>query len=442
MPGETVTDVNGHGTHVASTVAGTGAASDGKEKGVAPGADLAIGKVLNDAGSGAESWIIEGMEWGAGTRRRRLDEPGQPGGQRRHRPDGPRRRLAQRVDAARCSSSRPATTAGSAASARPAPRIRALTVGAVDGADERAYFQDMGPRLGDAVVKPEIVAPGVDVLAARSSASERRRSLRLAVRHVDGHPARRRRSRDHRAAAPRLDRRTDQATPWSARPSRWPARRRTRSAAAGSTSRPRPSATSSPPRASSSATTPGRTTTTPRSTGRSPTPTSPTPTSRSTSPRPSPPTTCSPAPDGLVTLSGRPGHGARRRHGRRDGHRYAGPPAQRARRTPAPIVASAGGEQVAQTAVGLVKEEERYDLEIRALDRKGKPTGGFVTLYRYGDQYVSTLELDPATGTVADPAAAARRLQRHRAGCRSTPTAAASRSWATPTSWSARPTRR
>ncbi|MEU4681146.1 S8 family serine peptidase [Micromonospora sp. NPDC023737] len=30
-------DVSGHGTHVASTIAGTGAASDGKEKGVAPG---------------------------------------------------------------------------------------------------------------------------------------------------------------------------------------------------------------------------------------------------------------------------------------------------------------------------------------------------------------------------------------------------------------------
>ena len=37
---EDVLDYNGHGTHVASTIAGTGAASDGKEKGVAPGARL------------------------------------------------------------------------------------------------------------------------------------------------------------------------------------------------------------------------------------------------------------------------------------------------------------------------------------------------------------------------------------------------------------------
>ena len=48
IEGEEVADRNGHGTHVASTVGGSGAASDGKEKGVAPGATLAVGKVLSD----------------------------------------------------------------------------------------------------------------------------------------------------------------------------------------------------------------------------------------------------------------------------------------------------------------------------------------------------------------------------------------------------------
>ena len=59
----TVTDGNGHGTHVASTIAGTGAASGGKYRGVAPGADLMIGKVLADAGYGEDSWVMAGMEW-------------------------------------------------------------------------------------------------------------------------------------------------------------------------------------------------------------------------------------------------------------------------------------------------------------------------------------------------------------------------------------------
>lgn len=72
VPGEDVTDRNGHGTHVASTIAGTGAGSDGAERGVAPGADLQIGKVLDNGGSGEESWIIAGMEWAARERRAKV----------------------------------------------------------------------------------------------------------------------------------------------------------------------------------------------------------------------------------------------------------------------------------------------------------------------------------------------------------------------------------
>lgn len=52
----------GHGTHVASTVAGSGARSGGKYKGVAPGARIISGKVLDDSGSGRESDIIAGMQ--------------------------------------------------------------------------------------------------------------------------------------------------------------------------------------------------------------------------------------------------------------------------------------------------------------------------------------------------------------------------------------------
>ena len=59
-------DVNGHGTHVASTIVGTGAASDGDYRGVAPGADLIVGKVLGGPeGSGQDSWVLAGMEWAA-----------------------------------------------------------------------------------------------------------------------------------------------------------------------------------------------------------------------------------------------------------------------------------------------------------------------------------------------------------------------------------------
>ncbi|MFY0762488.1 S8 family serine peptidase [Metabacillus dongyingensis] len=65
VPGEDALDHHAHGTHVASTVLGTGAASEGLNKGVAPGARLLVGKVLDNEGYGQDFWIIDGMEWAA-----------------------------------------------------------------------------------------------------------------------------------------------------------------------------------------------------------------------------------------------------------------------------------------------------------------------------------------------------------------------------------------
>lgn len=61
--GQGVMDRHGHGTHTASTLAGTGAASQGTYAGMAPGTDLLIGKVLDNAGAGYTSGIIQGMQW-------------------------------------------------------------------------------------------------------------------------------------------------------------------------------------------------------------------------------------------------------------------------------------------------------------------------------------------------------------------------------------------
>jgi len=56
-------DDNGHGTHVAGTVAGNGTMSKGKYNGIAPEAKIIGIKVLDSNGSGNASDILAGMQW-------------------------------------------------------------------------------------------------------------------------------------------------------------------------------------------------------------------------------------------------------------------------------------------------------------------------------------------------------------------------------------------
>ncbi|WP_277438368.1 S8 family serine peptidase [Streptomyces sp. SPB162] len=170
VPGQAVTDGNGHGTHVASTIAGTGAASGGDYKGVAPGAKLLIGKVLSNEGSGADSGIIAGMEWakaqGADVVSMSLGSP---------LPDDGTDPMAQAVDRLSADggplfviAAGNAYAAGSIGA--PGSAATALTVAAVDKQDGRADFSSMGPLSGSYGLKPDISAPGVDITAARSQA--------------------------------------------------------------------------------------------------------------------------------------------------------------------------------------------------------------------------------------------------------------------------------
>lgn len=56
-----VSDGNGHGTHVAGTVAARDNASG--VVGVAPEASLLVAKVLSDSGSGSSNWVANGVRW-------------------------------------------------------------------------------------------------------------------------------------------------------------------------------------------------------------------------------------------------------------------------------------------------------------------------------------------------------------------------------------------
>lgn len=56
-------DDNGHGTHVAGILAGSGAASLGKYRGVAPGCKIVAVKILDQKGLGNSETLIKAIQW-------------------------------------------------------------------------------------------------------------------------------------------------------------------------------------------------------------------------------------------------------------------------------------------------------------------------------------------------------------------------------------------
>ena len=62
VPGEDVQDGFGHGTHCIGTACGF-KDQNGRRYGIAHKSTIYVGKVLSNAGSGAGTWILAGMEW-------------------------------------------------------------------------------------------------------------------------------------------------------------------------------------------------------------------------------------------------------------------------------------------------------------------------------------------------------------------------------------------
>ncbi|WP_327085408.1 S8 family serine peptidase [Nonomuraea sp. NBC_01738] len=167
--GVTDADVVGHGTHIASTIAGTGAASGGRYRGVAPGATLLDAKVCADRWCD-ESAILAGMQWvaeqGADIANISIGSPDTPAMDPLE--EGVKRLTATYGTlfvAASGNAGQPGTVSS------PASADDALAVGAVDRADRLARFSSTGPRAGDSGLKPDLTAPGVEIRAARSKDS-------------------------------------------------------------------------------------------------------------------------------------------------------------------------------------------------------------------------------------------------------------------------------
>ncbi|WP_405055817.1 S8 family serine peptidase [Kribbella sp. NBC_01505] len=166
---ESAEDVVGHGTHVASTIAGTGAASGGKYKGVAPDAKLYDGKVCVEEGC-YESDMLAGMEWATKEVKAKVVNFSLGG------TDTPEidpieeavNRLTAETGALFVVAAGNSGLDGAGSVESPGSAEAALTVGAVDKQDGLAYFSSVGPRVGDSAVKPDVTAPGVDIVAAKA----------------------------------------------------------------------------------------------------------------------------------------------------------------------------------------------------------------------------------------------------------------------------------
>ncbi|MEM3505014.1 MAG: S8 family serine peptidase [Archaeoglobaceae archaeon] len=154
-------DLNGHGTHVASIAAGTG--NETGLKGVAPGAYLMNVKVLNRYGEGYESWIIQGIEYAVGNG---ADIISMSLGSESTSGEDP---LSLACDAAVEKGVIVVAAAGNDGDyykiSSPGSAKKVITVGATNKTDRIAPFSSRGPTL-DHRVKPEVVAPGVDIVAA------------------------------------------------------------------------------------------------------------------------------------------------------------------------------------------------------------------------------------------------------------------------------------
>ncbi|OEJ30694.1 S8 family peptidase [Streptomyces subrutilus] len=161
-------DRHGHGTHVASTVAWSGAQSGGSRKGVAPGVRILDGKVLGDDGFGSYSDIVSGMQRAVDQGAEivnmsigGLDDPGlDPMEDAVARLSG--RALFVVAAGNHGDGARTINSPGSAPAA--------LTVGAVDKQDRIADFSSRGPTAAGES-KPDLTAPGVDITAAQSTQS-------------------------------------------------------------------------------------------------------------------------------------------------------------------------------------------------------------------------------------------------------------------------------
>ncbi|MCX5415562.1 S8 family serine peptidase [Streptomyces sp. NBC_00059] len=187
LGGATAEDDNGHGTHVASTIAGV----DSTYRGVAPDASLAVGKVCDNTGSCPTSAVLAGIDWAVNTVHAKVVNMSLGGAADETDPA-----IAAINDLSASTGTLFVVAAGNDGEyglgtvGAPAIANAALAVGAVNAEDELAPFSSRGPRPSDNAVKPDITAPGVSIVAAKAGGGHTSKSgTSMATPHVAGSAA-------------------------------------------------------------------------------------------------------------------------------------------------------------------------------------------------------------------------------------------------------------
>jgi subtilisin family serine protease len=172
VDGGSADDCNGHGTHVAGTVGGA-------EVGVAKGAQLVAVRVLDCNGAGDTAQVIAGIDWVTANAIKPAVANMSLGGA-----------ASAAIDQAVTSSIAAGVTFAVAAGNEtvdaclesPARVTGAITVGAIDGADNRADFSNFGKCV-------DVFAPGVDIVSAFATSDTAAQTLSgtsMATPHVAG----------------------------------------------------------------------------------------------------------------------------------------------------------------------------------------------------------------------------------------------------------------
>jgi serine protease AprX len=175
----TPTDSNGHGTHIAATIAGSGEGrADRLYRGVAPAAALVSVQVLGADGSGNLSSLIAALDWVRAHRAEYGIEVVNASFGTDACANGTDA-ASQAVNSAVADGLVVVVSAGNEGPERcrigiPAAAASAITVGAMSdpsrGGFALAPFSTRGPTL-DGRIKPDVLAPGVGIVSAASGSS-------------------------------------------------------------------------------------------------------------------------------------------------------------------------------------------------------------------------------------------------------------------------------